>query len=41
MFQCNNKIINPTENEITIIVNNKTFKIDKKNIAIAKTVFNF
>lgn len=29
------------ENEITISVNNKTFKIDKKNIAIAKTVFNF
>ena len=29
------------ENDITINVNNKSVKIDKKNIAIAKTVFNF
>ena len=29
------------DNEIIINVNNKSIKLDKKNIAIAKTVFNF
>lgn len=29
------------ENEITIKVNNETIKIDLKNIAIAKTIFNW